>query len=93
MINLIVSWAYGYNSEDTTRQHTDRHPLAKLRDYVRYYLERKTRDDENVKKHIQGMREHLQEIKEDLEIDNYIEDNASIKDFLSYLEEKNETAE
>jgi hypothetical protein len=32
------------------------------------------------------MREHLQEIKQDLEIDNYIEDNASIKDFLSYLE-------
>jgi hypothetical protein len=28
-----------------------------------------------------------------LEIDNYIEDNASIKDFLSYLEWKNETAE
>ena len=93
LINLIVSWAYGYNSEDTTRQHTDRHPLAKLRDYVRYYLERKTRDDEDIKKHIQGMREHLQEIKEDLEIDNYIEDNASIKDFLSYLEWKNETAE
>ena len=32
--NTNVEWAYGYNSRDTGTHHSDRHPLAKLRDYI-----------------------------------------------------------
>jgi hypothetical protein len=90
LINLIVSWAYGYNSNDTGRYHEWRHPLAKLRDYIWWLKDyRDTNPDE-----IEKLKEHLEEVKADLNIDDWLESNWSIKEFLSSLEtQTDETSE
>jgi len=90
LINLIVSWAYGYNSNDTGRYHEWRHPLAKLRDYIWWLKDyRDTNPDE-----VEKLKEHLEEVKADLNIDDWLESNWSIKEFLSSLEtQTDETSE
>lgn len=87
LINLIVSWAYGYNSNDTWTSHSDRHPLAKLRDYVWYLYDHK--DAIGISK----MQEHLWEVKQALEIDGWLDGCSGVKEFISSLEWNNETAE
>lgn len=88
LINLIISWSYGYNSEDVWMSHEWRHPLAKLRDYVWYLYDNKDKKEE-----IKEMVEHLWEVKHDLNIDDWLDGCSWIKDFISSLEWNNETAE
>lgn len=83
LVNLIVSWAYGYNSADTGTSREWRHPAWKLREYMRWLYDHRDNDE------IKGVKEHLEEIKADLE--DY--DCSTIKDFISSLESENETAE
>ena len=91
LINLAISWANGYNSNDTWLSHSDRHPVAKLRDYVWYLYD--NRNDNNTKTKIEEMKKHLVDVKQTLEIDNWLEGCPDIRDFISELEWDNETAE
>lgn len=91
LINLVVSWAYGYNSNDTWLYHEWRHPLAKLRDYIWYAYEHK--QNEEIKTEIEWMKKCLWDVKSDLEVDEYLEGCNDIKDFISSLEANNETSE
>lgn len=88
LVNLIVNWAYGYNSNDTWMSHDWRHPLAKLRDYIWYAYERK--DDA---KWQEWIKENLEQIKADLNIDDWLDGSETIKEFLSTFENKNEASE
>ena len=89
LINLIISWAYGYNSNDTGRSHEWRHPVAKLRDYIWWFKDYWWDKDET-----EELKKHLEEVKADLNIDNWLEGNWSIKEFLSSLEtQTDETSE
>lgn len=90
LVNFLIMRAYGYNSDDTWTSHCDRHPLAKLRDYIWYLYENENKPI--VKEEIEKMKWHLQEVKEALEIDNYLENNSEIKDFISSLEWDNEAS-
>ena len=90
LINLIISWAYGYNSRDTWLSHDGRHPLGKLREYLWYIYDH--RESEETKTKIEELKEHLTEIKEDLNVDFWLEWASGIRDFISSLE-CNETAE
>lgn len=92
LINLMISRAYGYNSNDTGREHDWRHPLGKLRDYIWWVYERRNEDNDEIKQAIQWMKENIAEIKADLNIDSRLE-NSSTKDFISSLEADNETSE
>ena len=92
LINLMISRAYGYNSNDTGREHDWRHPLGKLRDYIWWVYERRNDDNEEIKQTKQLIKEHITEIKADLNIDDWLE-NSSVKDFISSLEANNETSE
>lgn len=92
LINLMISRAYGYNSNDTGRSHDWRHPLGKLQDYIWWVYERRSESGENIKQAIEGIKEHITEIKADLNIDGWLE-NSSTKDFISSLEANNETSE
>jgi len=91
LINLIISWAYGYNSNDTWTGYDWRHPVAKLRDYVWYLNDNKDRTD--VKTEIEKMKWYLEQVKRDLNLDDWLEWCHTIKDFISSLEWNNETAE
>lgn len=91
LVNLIISWANGYNSRDVWLWHNGRHPLAKLRDYMWYLDDNK--DREETKLEIEKAKEHLEEIKQALEIDDWLNGCGEIKNFISSLEWKNETAE
>lgn len=90
LINLIISWAYGYNSRDTWLSHSDRHPLAKLRDYMWHLADNRTTTE--IKTEIEKMKEHLADVKQALEIDGWLDGCSTIKDFISSLE-TNETGE
>lgn len=91
LINLLIIWAYGYNSGDTWRQYTDRHPIAKLRDYIWYVYEHK--DSEGMDKEITEIKNNIKDIVADLDRDKWLEDCESwIKNFILWLD-KNETAE
>lgn len=87
LVNLIVNWAYGYNSNDTGISHDWRHPLAKLRDYIGYAYERK----EDAKWQ-EWIKENLEQIKADLNIDDWLDGTETIKEFLSTFENKNEAS-
>lgn len=91
LINLIVIWSNGYNSRDTWTWHNWRHPIAKLRDYMWYLNNNK--DKTETKTEIEKVKEHLAEVKQALEIDDWLEGCQTIKDFISSLEWNNETAE
>ena len=91
LINLVISWAYGYNSRDVWLSHSDRHPLAKLRDYMWYLNDNQDKDE--VKTEIEKAKEHLADIYQALKIDNWLENCQTIRDFISSLEWDNETAE
>ena len=90
LINLVVSWGYGYNSNDTWTEHEWRHPLAKLRDYIWYASDNRSRDE--VKTEIKEMVKHIKDVKHDLDIDEWLAGCETIRDFISSLE-TNETAE
>lgn len=92
LINLMISRAYGYNSNDTGREHDWRHPLGKLRDYVWWVYERRNESNDEIKQAIEWMKEHIAEIKADLNINDWLE-NSSTKDFISSLEANNGTGE
>lgn len=92
LINLMISRAYGYNSNDTGREHDWRHPLGKLRDYIWWVYERRNDGNDEIKQTIEWIKEHITEIKADLNIDDWLE-NSSVKDFISSLEANNETSE
>lgn len=92
LINLMISRAYGYNSNDTGRERGWRHPLGKLRDYIWWVYERRSEDNDKIKQAIEWIKEHITEIKADLNIDDWLE-NSSTKDFISSLEANNETSE
>lgn len=83
LINLIISWSYGYNSQDTWLSHSWRHPLGKLRDYVWYLHDHRNELSEVVK---QKFKENLQQIKTDLNIDNWLDECQDIRNFISTLE-------
>jgi len=89
LINLVISWAYGYNSRDTGTHHSDRHPLAKLRDYIWRMCDHKEQWERVEDR--KALAEQYPKIKQYLEMDSWIEDNPSIKSFLSELVENNET--
>ena len=91
LINLIISWANGYNSRDTWTWHNWRHPIAKLRDYMWYLNDNKNNSETKIE--IEKMKWHLQEIKQALEIDDWLSGCNDIRDFISSLEWNNETAE
>lgn len=91
LVNLLISWAYGYNSNDTWLSHDWRHPLAKLRDYLWYLNDNKDRAE--TKLEIEEMKKHLAEVKQALEIDWWLNGSDTIKNFISSLEWNNETAE
>ncbi len=88
----MISRAYGYNSADTWRSHDWRHPLGKLQDYIWWVYERRSENDDDIKQAIEWIKEHITEIKADLNIDDWLE-NSSVKDFISSLEANNETSE
>lgn len=92
LINLMISRAYGYNSADTWRSHDWRHPLGKLQDYIWWVYERRNESNDEIKQAIEWIKEHIAEIKADLNIDGWLE-NSSTKDFISSLEANNETSE
>ena len=92
LINLMISRAYGYNSNDTGRSHDWRHPLGKLQDYIWWVYERRNESNDEIKQAIEWIKEHITEIKADLNIDDWLE-NSSTKDFISSLEANNETSE
>ena len=92
LINLMISRAYGYNSNDTGRSHDWRHPLGKLQDYIWWVYERRNESNDEIKQAIEWIKEHITEIKADLNIDSWLE-NSSTKDFISSLEANNETSE
>lgn len=92
LINLMISRAYGYNSNDTGRSHDWRHPLSKLQDYIWWVYERRNESNDEIKQAIEWIKEHITEIKADLTIDGWLE-NSSTKDFISSLEANNETSE
>ena len=85
----MISWAYGYNSRDTGTHHSDRHPLAKLRDYIWRMCDHKEQWERVEDR--KALAEQYPKIKQYLEMDSWIEDNPSIKSFLSELVENNET--
>lgn len=91
LINLIISWANGYNSKDTWTRYDWRHPVAKLRDYVWYLNDNKSRTE--VKTEIEKMKWHLEQVKRDLNLDDWLAWCHTIEDFISSLEWQNETAE
>lgn len=91
LINLIVSWGNGYNSRDTWLSHGWRHPLAKLRDYIWYIYDH--RDETETKKEIEEMKKHLWDIKQDLQVDEWLAEGSDMSRFISSLEWNNETAE
>lgn len=99
LVNLIISWAYGYNSNDTWLGHSDRHPIAKLRDYVWWAYDNKDTEDETRKKEIAKMKEHFEEIKETLNLDGWLDGCSWVKEFLEQFDvyfpniTNNETAE
>lgn len=93
LINLVISWAYGYNSEDTTRRHEWRHPLAKLRDYIWWVYDNRGWEWKEWEKVRQGVKENLAQIKHDLNIDNWLQESSGINEFLSSLENDNEKSE
>ena len=89
LINLVISWWYGYNSNDTHLEHTDRHPLAKLRDYIWYVYDHKNGIEQEEKDLIT---KNYNEIKSDLEIDGWLDNNENVKEFLSTLEKTDENS-
>lgn len=89
LINLIISWAYGYNSTDTGLCHGWRHPLAKLRDYIWWLYKNKSSKLDDVEE----VKKNLAQIKHDLSIDDRLRDNNGIDLFLSSLEKGNEESE
>ena len=92
LINLMISRAYGYNSNDTGRSHDWRHPLGKLQDYIWWVYERRNESNDEIKQAIEWIKENIADIKADLTIDGWLE-NSSTKDFISSLEANNETSE
>ena len=92
LVNLIISWAYGYNSDDTWRYHDWRHPLAKLRDYVWRVYEHRNEETEWRDKIKQWIRDNYAQIEHDLNIDNWFNDSTT-HDFISSLGANNETSE
>lgn len=90
LINLIISWAYGYNSQDTGRSHDWRHPLWKLKDYIWYIYEHRNELDAEA---IEWIKKNYAQIKHDLNIDEWLEGTSGIKEFLSNFEGENETSE
>ena len=87
LINLIISWAYGYNSADTGRTHDDRHPLWKLRDYIWYVYDHQ---NEIWMQIASWLVENYNEIKAELEINGWLDNNSWVKEFLSKFEKKDE---
>ncbi len=86
LINLIISWAYGYNSTDTGREHDGRHPLGKLKDYLWYaYDHRNELDSETT----EWIVKNLETIKHNLSIDNWLENCPDIQAFLSSFGKQN----
>lgn len=90
LVNMIISWAYGYNSHDTWTVHEARHPVAKLRDYVWWLYDNKYSSE--WEKAIAEMKQHLEDVKHDLNIDDWLDGCSGIKDFISSLENGNETS-
>lgn len=90
LINLIISWAYGYNSDDTWLAHGWRHPLGKLREYIWYVYNHINTISSDEK---QKLKENLTEIKKELNIDDYLDGCDEIKVFLASLEWGDEKSE
>ena len=87
LVNLIITWGYWYNSSDTWMSHEDRHPLAKLRSYLWWAMDNSRPDIED------EIKKHIEQIKHDVELDGRLEDNLSIKEYLSRIESRDETSE
>ena len=85
LINLIISWAYGYNSADTGRTHDGRHPIWKLREYMWYVYDHQ---NELWMEECQWLTDNYNEIM--AEIGERVESRSDIKNFLSQFEKKNE---
>ena len=92
LINLMISRAYGYNSNDTGREHECRHPLAKLRDYVWWVYNNRDETSDEWKAIRQWITDNYTDIFKDLEIDTWLE-SSDTRDFISGLRAKDETSE
>lgn len=93
LVNLIISWAYGYNSNDTGISHEWRHPVAKLRDYIWRVYDNRNNPDVITPDIIKNIKENLEWIKHDLNLDDWLDGCSSVREFLSSLEANNETSE
>lgn len=83
LINLVISWAYGYNSNDTGISHDWRHPLGKLKDYFWYIYDHKSQLTDEQK---QNIKQNIKQIKHDLNIDGWLGEAPEIEMFLNSLE-------
>lgn len=92
LINLMISRAYGYNSNDTGREHDCRHPLAKLRDYIWWVYNNREETSDEWKAIRQWITDNYADIFKDLEIDTWLE-GSDTRDFISSLKANNETSE
>lgn len=90
LINLIISRAYGYNSDDTWTSYADRHPVSKLYDYIYWVYDRRNDSNSDIEKAKQEIRDNLAEVRTTLEVASYYNENENIKNFLSSLETTNE---
>lgn len=86
LVNLIISWAYGYNSRDTGMTHDWRHPLDKLKDYLWYVYDH--RNELNLET-TEWIIKNLETIKHNLSLDNWLISCPEIQAFLSSFEEQN----
>lgn len=89
LVNLIISWAWGYNSQDTGTSHSGgRHPICKLKDYMRWARDNRSELSDKAK---QWIKDNLASIKADLSIDDYLDECNELKEFLATFEDNNET--
>ena len=87
----MISRAYGYNSNDTGREHNCRHPLAKLRDYIWWVSNNRDDTSDEWKAIRQWITDNYADIFKDLEIDTWLE-GSETRDFISGLRAKDETS-
>lgn len=95
LINLLIIWAYGYNSADTGTEHEWRHPVAKLKDYIWYIYQHRTENTLAQEEARKQIKENFAEIKKTLENDNWL-DSVSTEEkeyFLSLENYWNEASE
>lgn len=83
LINLMISWAYGYNSNDTWRTHDWRHPLAKLQDYIWWAYDHRWEMSLERTGIRLWIKDNFADIKKDLEINDWLNDSSTKEFFLS----------